>query len=136
MAVVFSQSDLHDLFQCLVAGSQFSHGECGGDTDGGHEDVGLGGLAEGQLFVQREGEAAVGLRQLPHSGVGGLGDHLGLLGQSRAHVGAAVDAARLQRELLRFCAADVWMDSKRDERQEHQDTQPIRSPHPAETTHL
>lgn len=51
LSVKSSQSDLHDLMQRLIAGSQFGHGKCGGDTNGGHEDVGLGGPAENQLFV-------------------------------------------------------------------------------------
>ena len=129
-------TDRHDLLQRLVAGSQFGHGERGGDADGGHEDIGLGGLVEGQLFVQRQGEATVGLRQLPHPGIGGLGDRLGdrlgLRGRALG-VGAAVDAARLQRQVFGFGAADVWTDGEGDQRQERQNRQPIGGLHPGET---
>lgn len=123
-------SDLHDLLQRLVAGSQFGHGEGGGDADGGHEDVGLGGLAESELFVQRQREAAVSLRQLPHSRVGGLGDRLRLRGRIlwAVRVGTPVDAARLEGEVSGFSTADVRLDSE-DERQECQNQQPISSPH-------
>lgn len=113
-------SDLHDLLQRLATGSQFGHGEGGGDADGGHEDVGLGGLVEGQLFVQRQGEAAVGLRQLPHSGVGGLRNRLRLRGRAFLGVRTPVDAAWLQGEVFGFSSADVRMVGQRDKRQECQ----------------
>lgn len=114
---------LHQLLQGLVAGAQLGHGEGGGDADGGHEDVVLGGPAEGHLFVERQREAAVGLGQLPDAGVGGLGDGL-RGGRLRAvGVGAAVDAARLQGQVPGLGAADVQHISRR-QGQGRQDQQP------------
>lgn len=123
---------LHDLLQGLVAGSQFGHGESGGDADGGHENVVPRRLAQGQLFVQRQGEAAVGLGQLPHSGVGGLREHFGLLGRvlGGLRIGAPVDAAGLQREVFGFGAADVRKPGDRERRQRRHKHQPVSSPHP------
>lgn len=108
-------SDLHDLLQRVVAGSQFGHGERGGDADGGHEDVVLGAPAAAQPFVQGQGEAAVGVRQLPYSGVGGLREGLGL-GAQLLRFRFAVDAARLQGEVFGLGAADVQEFSGRDQR--------------------
>lgn len=126
-----SGPDLHQLLQGLVAGSQLGHGEGGGDADGGHDDVVLGGPADGHLFVQRQSKAAVGLGQLPDPGVGGLRDGL-LSGRLRAvGVRAAVYAARLQGQVLGLSAADVQHIS-RHQGQGRQDQQPIGGLHSEE----
>lgn len=121
-------ADLHDLLQRVTAGAQLGHGEGSGDADGGHEDVGLWAPAEGQMFVECQGEAAVGLGQLPHSGVGRLRDglHSGLF--RGFGVWAAVDAARLQGKVSWFGTTDVRQvgGDKWQHRQKHQ---PVRSPH-------
>lgn len=125
---------LHDLLQSFIASSEFGHGECGGDADGGHEDVRLGAPAKSQLFVQWQTKASIGLWQFPYSGIGEVRDCLRLQRWSLRELRAAIDTVWLQREVLGFGRADVYSDGNREEWQEHQNQQAIGKPHPGKRT--
>lgn len=127
----------HDLLQRGVAGSQFGHSEGRGNTDRRQEDVLGGGFPGGQLFVEGQGEAAVGPGQLPHSGVGGFGDRVYLwtrvrTGVFEVRIRTSVNAARLQRQVFRSGAADVGQRADGQDRGQSEGQETHTQPHPGE----